>query len=200
MFLLQWCRNLSDRWELELDCSLTLPVLAYHQPLPNDATRLQLKMFFHCFQRGKMIIPAHSKVGILECHIYYWPIIDQTNCSSKNKTGPEIITGPYYYLFICFSTRDFSWWYPAEYFLENKTTTKKKQWGHILSLKILINIWEQFEMWSHESKRTERIFWKTKKCWSEIPSLNFPGDTWWPEQEEQNFKWSSSNSSSSSPI
>ena len=70
MFLFQWCWDLSDWWELELDYSLTLPVLAYHQPLPNDATCLQLKMFFHCLQRGKMIIPAHNKVGILECHIY----------------------------------------------------------------------------------------------------------------------------------
>ena len=127
-------------------------------------TCLQLKMFFHCLQRGKMIIPAHNKVGILECHIYHWRIINQINYCSKNKTGPEIITGPYYYLFVSLFVfpHDFSLWYPTEYFLENKTTIKNKHWGYTLSLKILINIWEQFEMWSHESKRTERIFRKIK--------------------------------------
>ena len=40
----------------------------------------------------------------------------------------------------------------------------------------LINIWKQFEMWSHESKRTERIFLKNKKMLVRDTVFEF---SWW---------------------
>lgn len=165
---------------------------------PANFQMMQLAYSSRCFftaSRGeKWYFQLTIRWAYLECHIYHWPIIDQINYYSKNKTGPEIVTGPYYYLFcsfICFSTHDFSWWYPTEYFLENKTTTKSEN-----SNKYLRAIWN-VKSWIKENWKD---FSKNKKCWSELPSLNFPGDTWRPGQEEQNFKWSSSNSSSSSTI